>query len=81
LRKLAGLLGNKNFIAGELTWFDFTLADLLQTLVLLDGELLKGFPKLEEYYLRVWGLPSLKEYFGSERFRERPCNNYTAAWK
>lgn len=81
LKKLNGLLGEKQFIAGGLTWFDFGLADFLQTLRLLSGDYLKAFPKLEEYQQRVWALPELAAYFGSERFRERPCNNYTAAWK
>ena len=81
LRKLNGVLGEKEFIAGGLTWIDFGLADFLQTLTLLHESFLKGFPKLLDYYKRVWALPELKEYFSSGKFKERPCNNYTAAWK
>jgi glutathione S-transferase len=76
-----GLLAEKQFIAGGITWFDFALADFLQTLSLLHHDYLKPFPKLIEYYQRIWGLEELKDYFGSGRFKERPCNNYTAAWK
>jgi glutathione S-transferase len=81
LKKFNGLLGEKLFIAGELTWFDFALADFLQTLSLLHPSYQNPYPKLIEYYQRIWGLPELKPYFNSQRYRERPCNNYTATWK
>jgi glutathione S-transferase len=81
LKKLDGILGEKDFIAGGLTWFDFAVADFLQTLQLLNEVYLKAFPKLVAYQKRVWALPELAAYFSSERFRERPCNNYTASWK
>lgn len=81
IKKLDGILGEKQFIAGGLTWFDFGLADFLQTLGLLSSNYLTAYPRLQEYQKRVWALPELAAYFGSERFKERPCNNYTAAWK
>lgn len=80
-KKLDGLLGNKEFICGGITWADFVLADFLQTLGLLHEDILKAFPKLVEYQKRVWGLPELKDYFSSDRFQERPCNGPMAAWK
>ncbi len=81
LKKLNGILGNGEFLAGGLTWIDFAIADFLQTLSLMSEEILKPFPKLTEYWKRVWALPELKGYFSSDRFKERPCNNYVAAWK
>jgi glutathione S-transferase len=81
VKKLGGLLGEKKFIAGELTWIDFAIADFMQTLDLLSPEILKPCPNLVEYYRRVWALPELKNYFASDRFKERPCNNTSAAWK
>eukprot|EP00178_Gracilaria_changii_P002165 TRINITY_DN13236_c0_g1_i1.p2 TRINITY_DN13236_c0_g1~~TRINITY_DN13236_c0_g1_i1.p2 ORF type:complete len:125 (+),score=19.07 TRINITY_DN13236_c0_g1_i1:303-677(+) len=81
VKKLAGLLGDKQFIAGELTWIDFAIADFIQTLNLLHADILKDAPKLTEYQQRVWGLPELKNYFASDRFKERPCNNTSATWK
>jgi glutathione S-transferase len=81
LKKLEGLLGEKEFICGGLTWIDFVLADFLQTLGLLHGDILQPFPKLAAYQKRVWGLPELKAYFSSDRFQERPCNGPAAAWK
>lgn len=35
MKKFDGLLGNQQFIAGNLTWIDFVVADFLQTLGLL----------------------------------------------
>jgi len=40
LKKLDGLLGNKEYICGGLTWIDFGLADFFQTLNLLDSTIL-----------------------------------------
>lgn len=68
-------------MVGGLTWIDFAIADFFQTLGLLHEDILKPFPKLIEYQKRVWALPELKNYFSSDRFKERPCNNYTATWK
>ena len=57
LKKINGLLGEKEFIAGGLTWIDFAIADFMQTLDLMDADILKPFPKIVEYYKRVWALP------------------------
>jgi glutathione S-transferase len=81
LKKLHGLLGDKEFMAGGLTWIDFAIADFMQTLDLLSPDLLQPFPKLRDLHQRVWALPQLKDYFASPRFQKRPCNNYTAYWK
>jgi hypothetical protein len=44
-------------------------------------EYFKSYPNLIDHQKRVWGLPELKDYFACDRYIERPCNNYTAAWK
>jgi glutathione S-transferase len=80
IAKLNGLLGEKEFMAGEITWVDFGIADFLQALGLFTPDLLTEFPKLKAYQERVWSLPQLKGYFSS-RFQERPINNYSALWK
>lgn len=81
LRKFNGLLGEKEFIAGQITWVDFPLADYLQILSILNEEYLKPFPKLSEYQKRIWNLPELKNYFSSDKFKERPVNGPSAHWK
>jgi glutathione S-transferase len=81
LTKLNGLLGDKQFIAGEITWIDFAIADFLQVLSLLCQDYLIPFPKLTEYQKRVWSLPELKSYFASDRFHERPINGARAMWR
>ena len=35
LKKLNGLLGDKEFFAGGITWIDFVIADFMQTINLL----------------------------------------------
>ena len=81
LAKLNGILGDKHFIAGEITWIDFAIADFFQTLGLLDAEYLKDFPKLAALQQRVWALPELQAYYSSTRWNERPCNGSIAHWK
>ena len=80
LAKLNGLLGEKQYIGGDITWVDFGVADFLQILSLLSGDYLKDFPKLSEYQKRIWSLPQLKGYF-ADRFKERPINGPSAHWK
>lgn len=81
LTKLSGLLGEKDFMIGNISWVDFILADFVQTLGLMCEEYFKEFGKLVEYQKRVWELPELKKYFESGRFKERPCNGPYAHWR
>jgi len=82
LTKFNGMLGAKQFMCSEeLVWIDFALADFFQTLNLLEPMLFDNFPNLLSYQKKVWGLPELKNYFESERFSERPCNNNIAKWR
>ena len=76
-----GLLGDKEFFVGGVTCVDFGIADMIQALGMLNGELLKPYPNLVKHQERIWALPELKDYFSSDRFKEKPCNNYTAFWK
>lgn len=81
-RKLNGILGDKKFIAGdELVWLDFALAEFFQVLNVFEPLVLEDYPNLKAYQTRVWELPELKNYFSSERYSERPCNNIVAKWK
>ena len=80
LRKFDGLLGDKDYYAGGLTWIDFAVAEFFQVLQMLDADYFKDLPRLVAHQKRVWALPELKEYF-EKRYKERPCNNYIATWK
>jgi len=62
LKKLSGFLGEKEFMAGGLTWIDFSIADLMYTLSIFNGEMMKKYPKLMEHANRVRSLPLVKEY-------------------
>ena len=81
LRKLDGLLGDKEYMAGGITWVDFPIADFLQILSLLNEDLLKPFPRLAQHQKRIWGLPELKDYFASDKYKERPINGPNAHWR
>lgn len=74
LKKLGGLLGEKEFLAGGLTYIDFILADLLQALNKMNPQLFAQYPNLLKLQERVWSLPELKSYFGSDRWHEHPIN-------
>ena len=69
MNKLSGLLEENNYFAGEITWVDFMVADLMQILPLLSEEYLKPFPNLKTHQKRIWDLPELKDYFSSERYK------------
>jgi glutathione S-transferase len=49
ITRLNGLLGEKDFIAGGITWIDFAIADFLQVLELFSPSLIAEFPKLKAY--------------------------------
>ena len=81
LTKLNRMIKGKHFMAGGLTWIDFGIADFLQTLQLYQPDYFQPYPELVSYQKRVWSLPELADYFASDRFHERPCNNFTAVWQ
>jgi hypothetical protein len=45
-KKLSGLLGEKEYICGGLTWVDFVLADFLQVLNIASPSILANYPNL-----------------------------------
>ena len=81
LGKLEGLLGQKEFMVGEITWVDFMVADLMQILPFLSQEYLKPFEQLSKHQKRIWGLPELSSYLSSGLFKERPFNSAKAFWR
>ena len=74
LKKLSGLLGEKEYLCGGITWIDFVLADTLQVLGLMSPNILAGFGNLVRLQERIWSLPELQAYFGSARWQEHPVN-------
>jgi glutathione S-transferase len=80
IAKFNGLIGDNHFMAGDITWIDFAIADFLQAMEIFSPSLMGEFPKLKAYRERIWSLPELKDYF-SFRFQERPIHNYAALWK
>lgn len=75
LAKLSGILGEKEYFAGEITWVDFAIAEFMQTLWLLEPALFENFQNILNHQKRIWELPAIKAYHESDRWQERPCNN------
>lgn len=73
-KKWSGLLGAKDYICGEITWIDFTVADTVQSCTLLCPKAFDGLDNLLNHQKRVWGLPELQDYFNSNRFMMHPVN-------
>lgn len=63
LKKLSGLLGEKDYFCGKLTWIDFVVADTMQVLNLMNPKILSHHPNLVKLQERIWSLPELKAYF------------------
>ena len=57
LNKLAGIIGEKKYIAGEITYVDFEVCEFLQHLGLFLPDLTAEFPTLVQYQKRLWALP------------------------
>ena len=62
LAKLSGIIGEKDYYCGEITWYDFAVADFMQTLWLLEAPLIESYPNIWNHQKRVWDLPALKSY-------------------
>lgn len=80
LVKLQGLLGEKDWIAGEITWIDFVVTEFLQQLFLQTPGFKEEYPALLKYQQRLFSLPELQNYFKSSRWQEFPVNYVTAQW-
>lgn len=63
MTKLNGLIDGKSYMAGEVTWIDFAIADFIQILGLFSPNMMLEYPQLKAYQERVWSLPELKNYF------------------
>ena len=81
LDKFKGLLGEKDFMAGGLTWVDFAVAEFLQAMTLLMPDVVYGYPTLVAYIERVWAFPELQNYFKSDRWDEHSVIPPFGAWK
>ena len=75
LTKLNQMLEGRDFIAGEITWVDFVLAEFMQCLWILQKDFLEGFANIWAHQKRVWELPAIKAYHETDRFKEVPLNN------
>lgn len=68
LKKFSEILGEKEYICGEITWIDFVLADTFQILSLMNPTIFDNFKNLKNLQERIWGLQELQAYFQSNRW-------------
>ena len=79
--KFKGLLGEKDYMAGRLTWVDFVLAEYLQGMTLLMPDVIYNYPTLIAYIERFWAFPEFQDYFKSDRWDEHSIIPHFCAWK
>lgn len=81
LKKLSGILGEKQYIAGGITYLDFILADFIQALRQMDSGLFHSYPNLLKLQEHIWSFPELTAYFNSDRWHNHPVNGEEARWR
>lgn len=69
LVKLNKLLEGREYFAGQITWVDFVVSEVVQCLWLLQSDVIEKYTNLFEHQKRVWNLPALSAYHQSDRFR------------
>jgi glutathione S-transferase len=77
--KLQGLLGEKEWFGGRLSYCDFIVGDFLQVYSLFNENFAGEYPKLKSLQERMWSLEGISSYLKSDRFKERPINWYPEA--
>jgi hypothetical protein len=74
--KLQGLLGEKEWFAVKLSYFDLIVGDFFQVYSLFNENFSAEYPRLKALQERIWNLEGVKSYLKSWRFKERPINWY-----
>ena len=81
MKKLQGILGEKEYFCGEITWADFAISEYMNCLWFLDQSIFDDSKNVLDHMNRIWELPAIKAYHGTDRFNERPLNNDVARFK
>ena len=81
MKKLQGILGEKEYFCGEITWADFAISEYMNCLWFLDQSIFDDSKNVLDHMNRIWELPAIKAYHGTDRFNERPLNNFVARFK
>lgn len=84
LDKLEARLAKGDFVLGELSYLDFSIAEFIEKQLVMDEEIgtktVSGRPVLKSYVERFVNLEGVKEYVASERALKRPYNGWVAIW-
>lgn len=79
LDKLKGLLGEKEWFSGKLSYCDFIVGDFFQVYSLFNENFGTEYPTLKALQERLWQLEGINNYLKSDKFKERPINWYPEA--
>ena len=80
LQKFSAILGEREYFAGDITYVDFYVADLIEQLNQLDSAQFETKKNLLQHQKRIWELPSIKAYLESERWLQSPINYVYGRW-
>lgn len=79
IKGLSDFLGDAKFVAGDyVTYADFVLFEFLEGQMVVDKDLLKNFPNLDQYHKRILALESVDRYFKSPGAIKYPFNGAPA---
>ena len=79
LELVVKFLGSNKFVVGDkVTYADFVLFEFLEGQLVVDPDLLKDFPVLEEYRKRVLAVKGVDKYFKSPNAIKYPFNGAPA---
>merc|ERR1739838_119037 len=80
LHGLEEVLGKREWVAGELTYVDIAICEILDHMVLCRPECFDKLPNIKKYWARYEDLPQIKAYKSSDRYRKWPVYSKFATW-
>eukprot|EP00914_Ancora_sagittata_P010979 GHVO01021452.1.p1 GENE.GHVO01021452.1~~GHVO01021452.1.p1 ORF type:complete len:157 (-),score=14.53 GHVO01021452.1:11-481(-) len=80
LTLLSKYLGEKDLFIRDITLTDFVAWETLDQTRMMTPDTINKFPNLYEYIKRFAAIPKIQAYLKSDRFREWPLNNKSAAF-
>ena len=74
------LTPGRDWAASELSYVDFGIAESMDVYETLFPGCFDGLPKCKKYWENFFGLPAIKKYRTSARYKKFPINGPPAAW-
>jgi len=80
LKGLEDVLGKRNWMADDLTWIDFGVAEILDQIEICFPNCFQNLPNILKYKTTYENLPQIKSYKSSSRFKRFPVFSQFAYW-